>query len=73
MVFIYLADDTKSKSSKLLLHGNLGLAIGKRPESLQKLVHTLVEEWKETFEVASIVYIWHNNYYHTASQSALYV
>ena len=53
----YLADYVHSDPSKLLLHGNLGLAISKRPESLQKLVHTLVEDWNETFEVAIIATI----------------
>ena len=50
----YLADDVHSDCSKLLLHGNLGLTISERPESLQKVVHTLVEGWNETFEVAII-------------------
>ena len=50
----YLADDVHSDCSKLLLHENLGLTISERPESLQKVVHTLVEGWNETFEVAII-------------------
>ena len=50
----YLADDVHSDCSKLFLHGNLGLTISKRPESLQKVGHTLVEGWNETFEVAII-------------------
>ena len=53
----YLADDVHSDGSKLLLHRNLGLTISKRPEPLQKLVHTLIEDWNETFEVA-IIKIW---------------
>ena len=53
---IYLADDTKGKSSKLLLHGNLSPAISERPEPLQKLVHTLIEGGDQTFEIASVMY-----------------
>ena len=51
---IYLADDTKGKSSKLLLHGNLSPAISERPEPLQKLVHTLIEGGDQTFEIAIV-------------------
>ena len=50
----YLADDVHSDCSKLLLHGNLGLSISERPESLQKVGHTFIEGWNETFEVAII-------------------
>ena len=52
---IYLADDAESQSGKLILHWNLCLAISKRPEPLQKLVHTLIEGGNQTFEIASIL------------------
>ena len=50
----YLANYVHSDCSKLVLHGNLGLSISQRPKFLQKLVHTFIEDWNETFEVAII-------------------
>jgi len=48
-----LANDIQSQHGKLLFHGNLGLAISKRCEPLQKPVHTFIEGWKECLQVAT--------------------
>jgi len=48
-----LANDIQSQHGKLLFHRNLGLAISKRCEPLQKLVHAFIEGWKECLQVAT--------------------